>query len=1320
MFSRFSVKKPYTIIVLVIVALILGGVSLSRTKTDLLPEMDLPYLAVITTNPGANAEKIETEITSVLEGALSTVSGVESVTSNSADNFSMVFLQFQDGTNMDSAMVKVSSAVNTVSSKLPDNAGTPNYLEINADMMASMYVVATYDGKDIYDLSSFVEKNVVPELSRQDGVADVSVSGNVARTVEVRLSDSKIEDINNKILGEVNDQLYDAKKKIDEGEAALDDAKDKIDSQKKSLEEKQDETAEKMAQGESGLTTAVAASMSQISTYGAQLQSEKTALAGMGVDDEKMQQLGEAVKAATGEDGQIDQMALVQACMQLGIDPTNLPSIMTSMQNMQELATKLETEQENLKKLQGQLAQIESGQTNAAAQFGSANAQLAAAETTIESNKKELESARSQYKESRKTALKSANIDKLVEKSTLAQIIGAQDFSMPAGYIDAGKDDQWMLRVGTEIKSLSELKNLLLTKVDGVGNIRLSDVADVTVVDNVGDAYMKLNKQDGVLLSIFKGSTANTSEVSQLCRETIEKLTTKYAGLNLEIVSDQGRIIGWYIQTILQALLLGALLAVVILAIFLRDWKPTLIVAFSIPFSVLCSLVFMYFTGIQLNIMSLGGISMAVGMLVDNSIVVLENIYRLRARGVPAPRAAVQGAKQITGAVVASTLTTVCVFAPVLFTDGIVNQLMVPFALTIAYVLAASLIVALTLVPTLSSIVFKNYRPRENKWFAGVQDVYAKLLSFALRFKIVPLALSLALLGGAVYGVVNMGIVMIPDMTTKTVEVSVTMPEGTEKEKSYEIADEIMSRAMEIEGVRTVNGMDGTATVSAVSSGLGSSASKSDNVSRMISFNINCEESINTESGLMAVRDELVEKCSDLDCEIMTTADSSSMSSMLGSGLSIRLKGEDKDKLLEISEDLMKEVEKVEGYEEIENGMEDAATELRLIVDKDKLMRKGMTVAQLYADLAGRVNTSAKATDMVIKGNTVDVNIIDETKMLNNEDLLDTKIKYTNQKGEEKTFKLGDVAKVKKGAAAQTITHSNGDRVMTVTAKVKEGYNNALLARELQKNLESFEMPEGYTFRMSGELENINKMLEQMGLLLALGFALIYLIMVAQFQSLLSPFIIIFTVPLAFTGGFFGLLLGNEQLSMLSLMGFAVLMGTVVNNGIVFVDYVNQLRLGGLSKRDALIAAGRTRMRPILMTALTTILAMVPLIFSDAVGASMQRGMAMVVAGGLAYATLMTLFVVPVMYDLLYRRQPRVVDVGDDMDDDIDDAAEYLESLRAKGIEVDTVADPAASGKHAGLPASAQSKAPSDANDFGEGAQVGGFIPATIKGNHAR
>ena len=1221
MLSRFSVKKPYIVTVAVIIILILGGVSLTKMKTDLLPDMDLPYLAVITTDPGASAEKVESEVTDVLEGSLSKVSGVSSVQSQSADNYSMIFLEFEDGSDMDSAMVKASSAVNEVSTQLPETAGSPNYMEISMDMMATLYVAASYDGHDIFDTTSLVKDKAVPELERIDGVADVSTVGAAEKSVEVRLSDSKIEDINNKLLASVNSQLYDAKKSIDEGEAKLAEAESQLNSQKETLEQKQQETSDQLGQASSGLTLAISGKTSEITSLQAEIGALK-AVDPSGANPQVQAKIGQLVQKAQTVTGELEAY-------------------------------------------QKQLAEVQSGSITAAAQFGSASAQFASAQQTIDSNKQQLADARSQYESSREEALSKANVDALVDKETLAGIIKAQDFSMPAGYLDSGSDDQWLLRVGDNISSISDLSSLLLADIDGVGEIRLADVADITEVDNVGDQYMRINAKDGVLLSVFKNSTASTSEVSADTRAALTKIEQANPGLHLTVVSDQGSFIALYINSILQSLLLGALLAVVVLIVFLRDWRPTLIMAFSIPFSVLCALVVMYFSGISLNIMSLGGISIAIGMLVDNSIVVLENIYRLRSRGIPPARAAVQGAKQISGAVIASTLTTICVFLPIVFTTGMVNQLMLPFALTIAYVLTASLLIALTMVPAASSFLFKNYIPRRNNWFETLQTKYARSLAFFLRHKALPLVVSVVLLVVAVIGVVNMGITMIPTMTSKTATVTVTMPEDTDKETAYATADKVMDEAMGIDGVKFVGAMDGTSSTSMVASDI--SSSSSDKFHQVFTFYVQTDSSVTTEGQVLSILDQLQQRTSGLNCEVITDASSSeAMSSMTGSGLSLRIQGPDQDELVRISEDVMGIVGQVEGYTEIENGMEDAATELHLVVDRDKLTKDGYTVAQLYSDLAKRLSESADAPSMALDGSKMNVSVVDKTNPVTADNLLDTEIEITNQQtGDTATHKLREFAKVEQGVASPTMIHVNSTRAITVTADVEDGYNNALLARDLQTKLKDYQLPEGYTIQTSGELENINTMLSQMMLLLILGFVLIYLVMVAQFQSLLSPFIVILTVPLAFTGGLFGLVAAGEQLSMLSLLGFAVLMGTVVNNGIVFVDYVNQLRRGGLSKHDALVAAGRTRMRPIMMTAITTIFAMLPMVFSDAVGSSMQRGMAVVVVGGLLYATFMTLYVVPVMYDILYRRVPREVDLGDEsIDDDPGDAQAYLEAMQ--------------------------------------------------------
>ena len=401
--------------------------------------------------------------------------------------------------------------------------------------------------------------------------------------------------------------------------------------------------------------------------------------------------------------------------------------------------------------------------------------------------------------------------------------------------------------------------------IDEVGDVRLRDVADITVVDNVGDAYMSLNGGDGVLLSVYKSSTASTNEVSAACREAVAGLAEEFPTLDLRIVSDQGELIDTFISSILNSLLLGGLLAVVVLALFLRDWKPTVLVAVSIPFSVLLALLLMYFTGVSANIMSLGGLSLAVGMLVDNSVVVLENIYRLRGRGISPARAAVQGAKQISGAVVASTLTTVCVFMPIAFTTGMVNQMMMPFALTLTYVLTASLVVGpLTLVPALSpSSSFSRYRPRHVASGKVKECLRTRSLQFALRHKALPLLVAASLLVVAVVGAAGMGISLLPSMTSRTVSLTVTVPEGTEKDDAFAVADQVMDAALSVEGVGTVAAVDGTASASVVSSAAADTGAE--NFDEFM-FYLEMDDGIATDGEVNAVVDEVMARTEGLPC----------------------------------------------------------------------------------------------------------------------------------------------------------------------------------------------------------------------------------------------------------------------------------------------------------------------------------------------------------------------------------------------------------------------------------------------------------------------
>ncbi len=1349
---KFSVKKPFVVFVGVVMLLVLGYVSFSKMNTDFLPHMNLPYMIVITTYPGASPEKVQAEVSSALESTVGTVNGVKNVTSTSSENSSVITLEFEDGTNMDAAMVKVSAAANQT--ELPETASQPIIMEISADMMATLMTSVDYEGKSGYELSKFIEDKIIPELERQDGVASVGTAGMVEKSVEVRLDQEMVDEVNGRILEKTNKTLAKAKKKLDKAEKKLKEGKEKLKQQKSKLEKEQVKQAGELAKFSKMMDQALAAKQAYGSEL-ASLKANRTALkmekeaytknkvvssyeqinhgfqavqdsfkeggavyeniyqilykkillqvvqaqldtTGMGLKvtedtlDTYLEQMGEnaellksaakeqaaaqtknqiekqlkelpenikdaldhpeklsAYKKLLESQGQKEAAGKLSAKslkMLYDIVEVRIPQIDTALGNLKTeitvAKTVLKQVEKSMKEAEDKYEEVEQGKITAAAAFGSANAQISNAQATLKASEKELKSGQDSFKKSRKEALKKANLDELLTIERLAQILMAENFSMPAGYI-SDNGVQYLIKVGKEYGSLDAMKETVLCKLDGIGDVRLSDVAKITTVDNSGESYGRVNGNDAMLLNISKASTAGTSEVSAGCNKKLRELEKKYKGLRFTNLLDQGQYIELIIGSVLSNLLWGAGLAILVLLIFLRDARPTVIVAFSIPLSVLFAMVLMYFTNITLNIISLSGLALGVGMLVDNSIVVIENIYRLRNKGVSVARAAVMGANQVAGAIFSSTLTTVCVFLPIVFTDGITRQIMQDMCLTITYSLGASLIVALTLVPCMGANLLKKSKERKHHILDAMLKGYDKVIRFCLRFKVVPILVSAGLLVFSIWQIVRMGIVFIPDMGSEQMSATLKMDMESTKEEDYAMADELGEEMKNIKGVDTVGVMKGSLMG-------GMSAGNSDkNFSFMFLIN---KEYANENKRIASETEEIFKKH---NCEDYTVSDSNmDMSAMMGNGLEVNIFGKDQEQNIKISEDVMKMVAKIKGFDKVSNGQETGDREVLVTVNKDKAMRLGLTVAQIYSELSGKLTTKKDSTKLSVGNDDYQVRIVDERDELDTSNLMDYEFETTkmgkNGETKQEKHKLKEFAKMTDGNAVMSLQKKNLVSFVKVTAETLDGYNTTLLSRKLQKEIDRYPIPDGYNIEIQGETETNQEMVKNMLLMISLAIIMIYLIMVAQFQGLLSPFIVLLTIPLAFTGGLLGMLITGEQLSVMSLMGFLVLAGVVVNNGIVFVDYANKLRLNGREKREALVETGKTRMRPILMTALTTILAMSTLTLSNDSTAAMSRGMAIVTIGGLAYATLMTLFIVPVFYDIFYRRKLKKVDLGDE------------------------------------------------------------------------
>lgn len=1109
--SKFSVRNPLTVFMAVIVAIVLGIVSYTRMTPDLMPSIDLPYVVVVTSYAGATPEKVETVVSKPIEQSMGTLDGIKNITSTSSENVSMIMLEFEEETNMDSATVDILQKLNQIEGYWDDMVGTPYIMKMNPNMMPVAVASVQMDGMNKSELSNLLDETLLNRLEGINGVASIATTGNVDEEVSVLLSQSKIDSLYEKIYAELD-------KNFEEPQKQLDDSK---------------------------------------------------------------KQLDEAVKGFEKAIADIDSNA-------------DMPA------DMKEQAKVQITSSPEYVQVQEGLKNLEQGQQE------------------LDKSKEELH--------------KKIDLSALLSMDTLSGILTAEDFAMPAGYVKEG-DAKWIVNVGDEIKSIEEIQNLVLAdlKIDGVEPVRIKDVADVVVTDDSADIYAKINGEDGVVLSFSKQSSYATADVADNIAEKFDELSEEYEGLHFVTLMNQGDYINLVVDSITSSLLWGALFAVIVLFIFLRDIRPTFITLCSIPVSVIFAVVLMYFSGISLNMMSLSGLSIAVGMLVDNSIVVIENIYRLKSKGESVAKAAISGAVQVAGAITASTLTTICVFLPIVFVDGLTRTLFVDMALTLGYSLVASLIIALTFVPATASKILKKDIKKKPENPNGIMAKYKKAVTWCLSHKIAVFAVALVLLVGSILAELSRGFTFMPDMDMPQLSATLETEFGTSFEDTTALADEAIKRIQGVEDVETVGAM--ISSDSAMSM-LGGSGGSSNSVTFYIMLDENKKRSSNE------VIKEINELCSDLDCDFNATSSTDVSALMGGSGISVNIYGDDIEQLQKSAEEISEIVSGVEGTQNITNGLEENDPALKITVDKEKAMLKGLTVAQIFSEISDSLTTEKKAIDVIFDDTSYQVYVSDEnTDSLSVDDIKNYIMEVTAQDGTVSEVKLSDVASVEETESLSSITRQNQKRYLTVSSEIADGYNVSLVSSDVENALESYETPKGITFEISGENENIMDSMKQLVEMLLLGVMLVYMIMVAQFQSLKSPFIIMFTIPLAFTGGMLALLVTGFEISVISMLGFVMLCGIIVNNGIVLVDYINQLRLEGMERRKAIAEAGATRMRPIFMTSITTILGLIVMALGVGDGAEMMQPIAIVCIGGLLYATLLTLFVIPCLYDLMNKKE---------------------------------------------------------------------------------
>ena len=1325
MISKYSVKKPYTVLVAVVLVIVLGFVSFTKMTTDLLPSMNLPYAVVMTTYVGASPETVETVVTKPVEQSMATVSNIQNVSSVSAENYSLVVLEFAQDSNMDSVTLEMRESLDQMEAMWEDDSiGSPIIMKLNPDMMPVMVAAAGKKGLKGAEVTDIVEDEIMPELESLEGVASVSASGLIEESVQVVIRQEKIDAVNQQVFGYVEGEFEDARrdladgrkeladgqKELDEnvqelreneadladGKAELADGLDEVKGGIDALDAKKAETAKKLAEAQTAIDSSRAEITKQLAVIEGKLAEYQAAemavaqmegilselreieayaneqAAGGASEDEVNQKIQiriEELKAQTEGSAlenvldSINDRDSLQKAIQAGDGILSAAKAALEEQKNSQAYQELIKAKEQLeaadKTLSQKLTEANMGEMIAAIEMGSASATLNITKAQLESAKEQLEDAEEQLKtaweqideaqkklndgreqlkegeeeleDARSEALDQADMSGVLTVEMIENLLAAQNFSMPSGYVTEEGID-YLVRVGDKVDDLESLRKMVLLDMDmeGVDTICLEDVADVFMADNSDEVYASINGEPGVMLTIQKQTGYSTGEVSERLNKKMAKLQEEDGDLILLPLMDQGIYIDLVTGSVFDNMISGAVLAILILILFLKDIRPTFVIACSIPISVIAAVVCMYFSGVTLNIISLSGLALGVGMLVDNSIVVIENIYRLRNEGMSAVKAAVQGAGEVAGAIAASTLTTVCVFLPIVFTEGITRQLFVDMGLTIAYSLGASLVVALTLVPAMGAGILKNTKEKKpSRFFEKAMTGYEKLLRTSLKHRGIVLALAVLLLILSAVLSLSKGTAFMPEMDSTQISMTLTMSEGTALEETAEQANELERRLLSLDDVQETGAMANS------DSAMGVGGSTSTNQVSVYAMLKEDKKLTNQE-----LKDEILKLTEDMEGELAISTSSMDMSALGGSGITVEIKGRDLDTLQEIASDVAKIVEDTEGTAQVSDGIEKTTGELRIAVNKEKAAKEGLTTAGVFSQIASKLQEPSSAVKLETDTKDFDVFVLNgEDQKLTRDMVRELVLNVTKEDGTKTHVPLKEIAEFTEAEGLSAINRDAQSRYISVTAGIADGHNIGLVADRVEKNLADYQLPDGYTMEMKGEDETIKESMTELVKMLLLAVLFMYLIMVAQFQSLLSPFIIMFTIPLAFTGGLFGLYFTGNELSVIAMIGFVMLSGIIVNNGIVLIDYTNQLVAQGMTKTDALAEAGKTRMRPILMTALTTILGLSTMGAGIGMGADMIQPMAIVTIGGLLYGTLLTLFVIPCVYSLIVRKK---------------------------------------------------------------------------------
>jgi|WetSurMetagenome_2_1015567.scaffolds.fasta_scaffold01595_6 hydrophobic/amphiphilic exporter-1 (mainly G- bacteria), HAE1 family len=1020
-----AVKRPITTILIFVAMMVIGVYSLTKLPIDLYPEIELPFLSVYTTYPGASASDIETNVTRPLENALSSVSKLKEITSRSSDNISVIFLEFEYESNLDEAANDVRSNLSFVQKSLPDDAEAPVILKFNSSMMPIIFYAIT--AKESYaGLEKILDQKVVNPLNRIDGVGSVGLSGVPGREIYVDVDPRKMEAYN----------------------------------------------------------------------------------------------------------------------------------------------------------------------------------------LTIEQ---------------------------------VGDILRAENLNMPAGYIEMGKTD-YPIRIQGEFAESETIKNIVVGNANG-NNIYIHDIAEVRDTIRESRFVEKINGARGMSLFVQKMSGANTVQV---CRNVDKELKILQkdlpADVKIEKIFDSSEFIKGSINNLTDTLMYAGIFVILVVLFFLGRWRATFIIILTIPISLIAAFIYLFVTGNSINIISLSSLSIAIGMVVDDAIVVLENITKHIERGSTPREAAIYATNEVWLAVIVTTLTVVAVFLPLTFVTGLTGVLFKQLGMIVSITIIVSVFAAITLTPTLSAIMLKLRPVRKDaprfswdgsihKWLDGLDNLYVSTIRWALHHKKVVVALAIAVFIGSMCLFFFIGAEFIPSHDESSASATVELQTGTKYEQTLMVADRIDSlvhaKVPEVTLISTSTGSDDAGGFASIFT-----AGGTHKISYTFKLKPIKERTRSVDEVAESIRQILSPMPEIINYSVSTS--SNDMSMMGGNTINIEIFGYDFTQTNAIAEDLAAKIKKIPGAKDVTISRSKSKPELQIKFDNEKLLRYGLTTAQAATMVKNRVD-GYTATQLRQFGDEYDV-VVRYKKDSRNTITEVENIGINTPSG--KTIRLSEIAQVNESWSPPNIERKRKERIVTVAFTP---YKRALsdIVADVQKDIDKTVVPAGVMVQISGAYKDMTDAFVDIFMLMLVSLILVYLIMASQFESLKMPVIIMFSIPFAFSGVAIALFLTNTKLSIIAGIGAVMLIGIVVKNAIVLVDFINLVRDRGVELYEAVVVSGRSRLRPVLMTSATTILGMLPLAISTGEGAEIWSPMGIAVIGGLVFSTFVTLVIVPVGYVIMARHGER-------------------------------------------------------------------------------